>query len=102
MLTIPGADITPNTRASSEPVAKQSKGKTAEGSTAACLILHALAKRNLNRSQLAALLKASGKNESTAGSTLHVLKNRKHVRLLATGEYAITSGGGAWLAENCK
>lgn len=102
MLTIPGADITPNTRVET-PATKKTKGKAAEGSTAACLILAALSNNGkLTRAQLSAVVAAAGKNPNTAGSTLHVLKKEKRVTLSGTdGTYKITAAGSTYLAKSC-
>lgn len=100
MLTIPGSDIVPNTRV--ETPTTKTKGKAAEGSTAACLILAALLNKGpMTRPQLAEVVASAGKNANTAGSTLHVLKNQKRVTLDAKGSYKITATGVKYFTKSC-
>lgn len=100
MLSIPGAAITPTTRAQA-PTAKRSNGKTAGGTTSNCLILAALAAGVKLRPALEAVLVQAGKNASSVGSSLQDLKTKHFVKLTAKG-WAITASGKKWRKANCK
>jgi hypothetical protein len=102
MLTIPGADIAPNTRV--EPAGKKTNGRAAEGSTSKCIILahlNALSPDYAGTATLTQAIVAAGKAARSSGSVLHELLKAKQIKRGPKG-YAITAAGGHYLATKCK
>lgn len=100
MLTIPGAEVTPNVRAA-EKSSRRTNGSLAAGSTAKCIILAALQNQSsLTRKELEAFLEGAGKNPTAVGSALQDLRNGKHVKRVKNG-WASTPLGTTFLKQNC-
>lgn len=101
MLSIPGAAITPTTRAQA-PSAKRSNGKVSDGSTGKCLVL-----RHLNvvpkapLSELSELLVKNGKSKTSVANVVFELKKAKRIKGDAAG-YSITPAGRAFVKANCN
>lgn len=101
MLSIPGADVSPNVRA--EAPAKKTNGKTAQGTTGKCIALHYLAanKGPIGNATFLEHLTAAGKSAQSVPNILYELKKLKHIRGSAKG-YTITPAGTSFLKTKCN
>jgi hypothetical protein len=107
MLTIPGADITPNTRV--EPPAKRIKGSVKNGTSGKCIVLAALmhkpggGKRTviMTGDQLTAVLVEAGKAKSSCPNIIYELKKEKRISGTTSG-YQITSAGKRYFETSCN
>lgn len=101
MLTIPGADITPNVRGPAPEKAKREVGKASEGSTGKCVVLAALKNvAHMTASQVTEMLVKHGKSAKSAPNVLYELKGKKQIKQTPKG-YALTPAGLTFLRENC-
>jgi hypothetical protein len=107
MLTCPGAEITPNTRAQSNgsAPAKRTKGSVGKGSTGKCIMLTALADKGrppMTTAQLTQVIVDAGKQKSSAANMIYELRNEKLIKGDNKTGYSITSAGAKFCATHCN
>lgn len=101
MLTIPGADITPNTRAQApEAKPKRANGSTKRGTSLKCIILNALLEGPKAALDITPIVVAAGRSKGSVHNTCYELVNAKHIAGDNEG-YRITAAGRKYAAEHC-
>jgi hypothetical protein len=104
MLTIPGADITPNVRGPAQEKAKRKMGNKAEGTTGRCIVLKAVAgtEKPVPLATLQKLMTDAGKAPASLHGLLHAMKTAKQIKQSADG-CVIMQAGRQYLAQGkCK
>lgn len=102
MRSMPTCEFTPIVAASDTP-AKRAHGKTANGSTGKCVVLHALTKTaNLTTKGITTTMTSAGKAAKSAPNVIFELKRDKLIRQNADKSYSITAAGKTFISENCK
>lgn len=105
MLSCPGADITPNTRASSSPAtapAKRANGKAKDGTSGRCIVLNALSETtSLPTKTLNQMMIGAGKAPGTLGGLVFTMQKDKQLKKVKGG-YAITAAGRSYLKSHCE
>jgi hypothetical protein len=105
MLTLDGADITPNTRVSAAKPAPRKKGSDAGGTSLRCIMLAGLANiTSLPTSELAELIEAAGKAKSSVSNAIFEAKRDGLIKPVkgTRAVYAITPAGKKYLETECK
>jgi hypothetical protein len=101
MLSHPGCEVTPNTRAKAAP--KREKGTVANGSTGGCIVLRGLKglKKPWSTLEITDLLELGGKSRSSASNVITDLVNKKLIKKTGRAQYAITQAGNKFLNTEC-
>lgn len=104
MLSIDGADITPNTRVQPNGARKpRSSGKTSEGTTGICIVLAALSNsKALTTKELSAVLVEAGKSPKSVSNCIFEAKKQKLIKTAGKATYAITPAGRKYAETNCQ
>lgn len=102
MLSIPGAEISPNTRVEAPSNTKRTNGSVVSGSTSQCLVLaHLIEHKSATTEEIGEMLVANGKAKSSLGNALYELKKVKRIVSPKPRVYEITQRGRDYFIGNC-